>query len=216
MRHIIIVFLLLLSVIGLSEEFTGKCVGVSDGDTITVLNGSAPVRIRLAGIDAPESHQDFGSKSKQFLSGMVFGKEVRVVVQGMDQYKRIVGDVHLGETWANFEVVKAGLAWHYKAYSKDSRLADAEAKARSAGIGLWSLPNPTPPWEFRRIGSGKQASPSPSSASSAPAAGSSTVVFVTPSGKKFHRKECRHAAKGVPVSRAEAEKDRTPCAVCRP
>ena len=48
----------------------------------------------------------------------------------MDRYKRILGNVYLGEEWVNLELVKAGLAWHYKFYSKDKTMAAAETKAK--------------------------------------------------------------------------------------
>ena len=66
-------------------DFTGKVVKVADGDTITVLHGSEQIKIRLAGIDAPEKAQPFGSAARQSMSEMLFGKEVRVVEQGRDR-----------------------------------------------------------------------------------------------------------------------------------
>jgi len=66
-------------------DFTGKVVKVADGDTITVLHDSEQIKIRLAGIDAPEKAQPFGSAAKQSMSEMLFGKEVRVVEQGRDR-----------------------------------------------------------------------------------------------------------------------------------
>jgi endonuclease YncB( thermonuclease family) len=86
-----------------AEAIIGKVVGVSGGDTITVLEkpphldsraGTATQhRIRLFGIDAPENHQAFGSKAKQFASELVFGRQVRVVKQDIDRYGRVVGIV---------------------------------------------------------------------------------------------------------------------------
>ena len=69
-------------------------MAVADGDTITILDSAnTQHRIRLAAIDAPESHQAFGEQSRQSLSGMIFGKDVRVSYQKIDQYGRIVGQV---------------------------------------------------------------------------------------------------------------------------
>jgi endonuclease YncB( thermonuclease family) len=133
------------------QSITGRVVGVHDGDTITVLDGSnVQHRIRLAGIDAPEAKQAFGTKAKQALSGMVFGKEVRVEGHGGDKYGRTLGDVVAGGTWVNRTMVEAGMAWHYVAYFKDKELADAEKDARVKRLGLWSDIDPTPPWEFRK------------------------------------------------------------------
>ena len=77
-------------------QFTGQCVGVTDGDTITVLYGNTPVRIRLQGIDAPESKQAFGTQSKKGLSDMVFGKVVLVKSTGKDRYGRVLGWISAG------------------------------------------------------------------------------------------------------------------------
>ena len=59
-----------------AQDFTAKCVGVTDGDTITVLVGTEQMKIRLEGIDTPETGQDFATKAKQFTSSLVFGKHV--------------------------------------------------------------------------------------------------------------------------------------------
>ena len=69
----------------LYADFTGKCVGVSDGDTIFVMNEGKAVKIRLEGVDCPESHQDYGTKAKEFTSSMVFGKDVTVKEKDKDQ-----------------------------------------------------------------------------------------------------------------------------------
>lgn len=56
----------------------GKVVGISDGDTITVLVNKKPIKIRLEGIDAPEAKQSFGNRSKQARSDLVFGKQFNI------------------------------------------------------------------------------------------------------------------------------------------
>jgi micrococcal nuclease len=77
-----------------AEEFQGKVVGVADGDTITVLQGTTPVKIRLQAVDCPEKAQPFGTRAKQFTSEMVFGKVVTVKVATRDKYGRTVGWVY--------------------------------------------------------------------------------------------------------------------------
>ena len=77
---------------------TGKVVGVSDGDTITVLDASkTQFKIRLEGIDAPEKAQPFGQKSKEHLSDLVFGRQVTVESNKTDKYDRTVGKVCSGQ-----------------------------------------------------------------------------------------------------------------------
>ena len=133
-----------------AEEFSGRVVGVADGDTITVLVGVEPRRVRLAGIDAPERGQPFGQRAKQALSRLVFGRTVRVVVRGQDRYGRLLGEVLLPDGASlNERLVKEGWAWHYTRYSKDQRLAEQEATARRSRRGLWVDPRAMPPWEFR-------------------------------------------------------------------
>ena len=135
-----------------SIHFTGKVVGVTDGDTITVLHNGKGERVRLHGIDCPEKGQAFGTVAKQFTSALVFGKEVTVTVQDSDKYGRTIGEVTLLDGRVlNHELVKAGLAWWYRKYAPgDTTLEHLEAEARNAKRGLWVDPNPVPPWEWRK------------------------------------------------------------------
>jgi endonuclease YncB( thermonuclease family) len=140
-----------------SQTLTGRVVRVADGDTITVLDANnAQHRIRLEGIDAPESHQAFGAQSKKSLSEMVFGKDVTVVYQKTDQYGRLVGKILLDGKDINLEQVKAGLAWHYKEYQREQAPEDrelyakAEDEAHTARRGLWLDQEPVEPSQFRR------------------------------------------------------------------
>lgn len=135
------------------DIINGRVIGIADGDTITILENKTQYKIRLYGIDCPESHQDFGARAKQFLSGMVFDKTVRVTQEDIDRYGRIVGMVYLGETCINEEIIKNGFAWVYDRYCKKPTCqtwTNLQAEAKSNGIGLWSHPDPIPPWDFRR------------------------------------------------------------------
>jgi len=144
--------LLLNSASGAVEaSFQAKCIGVSDGDTITVLRDSNSIKVRLFGIDCPESGDDFASKAKQFTSRLVFGKTITITPVDVDRYGRTVARVSSEGTDVSVALVSAGLAWHYKEYSSDLDLASAEELARKAQAGVWSLPNPIPPWEARAL-----------------------------------------------------------------
>jgi endonuclease YncB( thermonuclease family) len=132
------------------RPFTGKVVKIADGDTITVLLDKKQHRIRLEGIDSPEKGQAYGTKARQALADKIFGQTVRVEWKKRDRYNRIIGRVYLGDRDISLEMVKDGFAWHYKRYSKEAALADAEREARKAGRGLWADKEPTPPWEWRR------------------------------------------------------------------
>lgn len=140
-----------------ADTITGRVVGVSDGDTVTVLDqGQTQHKIRLAGIDAPEKAQPYGQKSKESLSDLVYRKAVVVEFEKVDRYGRKVGKILLGHKDINLEQVRRGLAWHYKAYEQEQPPEDrasydeAERGARGMKAGLWSDARPIPPWEYRR------------------------------------------------------------------
>jgi len=134
----------------LAADFTGRVVGVSDGDTITVLHNGKGERIRLHGIDSPEKRQAFGNRAKQFTSTLVFGTTVTVQAVDRDRYGRTVGVVLLQDGRSlNHELVRAGLAWMYRRYTADQSLSDLEEEARVARRGLWADPHAVPPWEWR-------------------------------------------------------------------
>lgn len=130
-----------------------KCIGVSDGDTITVLTANnKQYKVRLAHIDCPEKGQPFGKNAKQFTSDFCFGKTVEIEHFGKkDRNGRIIGVV-LNEAGDNLNqaLVEAGMAWHYKKYSTDAIYTQLEEEARATGRGLWQDANPVAPWEWRK------------------------------------------------------------------
>jgi endonuclease YncB( thermonuclease family) len=139
---------------GLPNSINGKVIGVKDGDTIEILFNGKPLKIRLAHIDCPElrKSQPFGKLAKQFASEMCYGQMVNILNQNkFDRYKRLIGVVinEKGQN-VNQELIKAGLAWHYKKYSTDEIYTQLEEEARSNHIGLWAEKNPIPPWEWRK------------------------------------------------------------------
>ena len=156
MKKLICILLLLLSPLSFAEELTGKVIKVSDGDTITVLDSNnQKYKIRLQGIDAPETQQAFGETSRQSLASLVYDKEVIILWDKRDKYARILGKVIVDGRDANYEQLKKGLAWYYKQYENDlsdedkERYAEAEVWARNYTEGLWTDSKSIPPWEFR-------------------------------------------------------------------
>ena len=135
-----------------AADYTGRVVGVLDGDTIEVLHNQRPERIRLSGIDCPEKGQAFGKRAKQAASELVFGKEVTIQTHGYDKYKRTLGDVFLSDGKnLNQELVRQGFCWWYRKYAPgDTVLEGLENEAREARKGLWADPAPIPPWEWRK------------------------------------------------------------------
>ena len=152
-----------------AADLFGQVVSVADGDTITVLDAdNVQHKIRLEGIDAPERKQPFGTRSRQNMADLVFGKQVRVEARKQDRYGRTVGKVWVtprdhpckGDDCpktldAGRAQLTVGLAWHFKRYereqSEEDRLAYAfeETEARARKVGLWSESNPVPPWDWR-------------------------------------------------------------------
>jgi endonuclease YncB( thermonuclease family) len=138
------------------EILVGRVVGVTDGDTITVLgNANTRYTIRLAGIDAPEHNQAFGQRSKQNLSQLAFGVNVTLDCGKEESYGRLVYKVMVQGRDACLEQVRDGMAWHYKQFQDEQTAGDrklyasAEDAAREAHTGLWSDAHPIPPWDFR-------------------------------------------------------------------
>jgi endonuclease YncB( thermonuclease family) len=143
---------LLASAPALAEELHGRVVGISDGDTLTLLIDRRQVRVRLGEIDTPESRQPWGTRARQALSALAARQDARVVVQDIDRYGRTVGRVYVGALDVNAELVRRGDAWVYRQYLTDPSLLALESEARSLRRGLWSLPegDRLPPWVWRR------------------------------------------------------------------
>ena len=157
MKKLAFLCLLFFTLVSFAEELIGKVIKVSDGDTITVLDSNNQKhKIRLKGIDAPESQQVYGDISTQSLAELVYDKEVLVTWDKKDKYYRILGKVIVDGNDANYEQLTKGLAWYYKQYEKDlsdedkKRYSEAEEWARNYTEGLWADSNSIPPWEFRR------------------------------------------------------------------
>jgi micrococcal nuclease len=125
-------------------------IGISDGDTLTILESGQPVKIRLANIDAPEKAQPFGNRSKQSLSDLCFGKGAEYTPQAKDRYGRTVALVNCAGIEANKAQVERGMAWVYPKYNRDPLLPAVEESAKVGKRGLWADPQPVPPWEWRK------------------------------------------------------------------
>ena len=153
-----------------ADLLEGRVVRIADGDTLTVLTYSqSQVKVRLAGIDAPERAQPFGERSKQNLARLVAGKPVEIRWHKRDRYGRLVGQVWVVSPDARCQgagcpktldaglaQVTVGLAWHYKKYAGEQseqdreRYSFAEVEARARRAGLWREGDPVAPWEWRK------------------------------------------------------------------
>lgn len=180
----------LLTFVLLSQavDFTGKVVGVADGDTITVLTAEKEqYRVRLFGIDCPESNQPFGAAAKKFTSDQCFGKNVTIQDKGKDRYGRTIGVVVLEKNEIlSLSILTNGLAWWYRAYApKDKAYEVAESDAKNAKRGLWAEKNPVAPWDFRR-GVGAETAKSPT------AEKKELSHWMSASSGKRHNSKCRY------------------------
>ena len=152
LQKLLFSLILSFSVLAHGETINGRVVGISDGDTLTVLDASnTQFKIRLAAIDAPEKAQPFGQRGKQKLSDLCYGKNASVKVVSTDRYGRTVGDIVCAGINANQAMIQSGLAWVYRKYDKGhEHLYAIEEEARNARHGLWTDPNPIAPWDWRK------------------------------------------------------------------
>ena len=196
-----------------AQQISGRVVGISDGDTLTLLTSDKKrVRVRLAEIDAPEKGQPFAQKSRQRLSQLVFSKTVTVTTRGKDQYGRTLGKVYVDGTNVNAEMVRSGAAWAYRDYLTDYSLVSREAEARKSRIGLWAQDErqTVPPWDWRN-GQRRQISEMP-----AP-----TVAGGRCGGKRYCRQmasceEARFYLDQCGVASLDGDRDGVPCeTICR-
>lgn len=130
----------------------GTVSDVIDGDTIYVFVKTNTIKVRLSDIDTPEKKQPYGLEAKDFVIKTALGKIVIVKYRGKDRYGRIVGTVIIGtnDVSINQELLKSGLAYWYRQYSTNQALGILEMEAKTNKLGIWSLTNSIPPWEWRK------------------------------------------------------------------
>lgn len=163
--------LLLLPQLSLGKEpirsLDGIVIKVADGDTITVNSAGTKLKVRLYGIDTPETEkinrrtgivfkegQPYGEEAWRSLEGKVAGQKVHLDIMDVDRYSRIVSMVWIGSRNINQEMVTGGWAWAYRKYLNGpyaSEFVQGEERARKKRLGLWKQHNPQPPWEFRKL-----------------------------------------------------------------
>lgn len=138
------------------RTFAARVIYVYDGDTVCVRHWGCRRRIRLLGIDAPESEQEFGQDSQRGLAKLVLNKRVQVEAVGVDIYGRLLARITVGKKDPGLELLEAGLAWPYFRFfgnlqlSDRRRYRDAYQRARAGRRGLWREDKPQAPWLWRR------------------------------------------------------------------
>lgn len=195
--------------------WTGKVVGISDGDTITVLRDGKQVKIRLFGVDTPEKAQAFGNRAKQLTSSLVANKVVDIETVTTDKYGRTVGIVTVDGRLLDTELVKAGMAWVYRKYCDRQPLCNdllnQESKARANSIGLWSDADPTPPWDWRKGKKSQQRKPGTYNGSYH--GNIKSKVFHRPGGKDYNCKNCTEEFSNREDALSAGYR---PCGTCKP
>ena len=131
-------------------------IGISDGDTLSARCAAdgAPqtLTVRLAGVDAPEKGQPYGTRSRQNLSALCFHRSAEVRPVSQDRYGRTVAHVTCDGHDAGAEQVREGMAWVFVRYAaKGSALYGLERDARASRRGIWADDHPVAPWEWRRV-----------------------------------------------------------------
>ena len=194
-----------------AETLLGRVVSVQDGDTLTVRVAGQRVKVRLAGIDAPERNQPFGEQSRQSLSRMALNRTASVAVRKIDDYGRTIGVVTVAGLNVEAEQVRRGLAWVYRQYRHDPQLLALEAEAKAARRGLWADANPKPPWDWRHSGQSQQASERSAPGVFTGRCGTKRICKEMTSCEeaRFYLTECG-------LSRLDRDQDGVPCeALCR-
>lgn len=142
----------------INAAWTAKVVGITDGDTITVLTPTLEeVKIRLYGVDAPERKQAFGTRAREFLASLVFGQDVTIHPTGRDLYGRTIAKVFVNGRDAGLTCIEYGYCWWYQEYAKNETLyKKAQEKAKKQELGLWVDEKPVAPWKFRKAKKGNE------------------------------------------------------------
>lgn len=157
-RLLLGILLAFTSIASTAGTVIGDVIGITDGDTLTLLVDRQTYKVRIAGIDAPEKRQAWGAKSKTNLSRLAFNQEAVAECTKVDRWGRQICKVTVNAVDIGLEQIKDGMAWWYRKYAKEQSAGDqsayesAELMAKLRRLGLWSDTNAVPPWDFRSGG----------------------------------------------------------------
>ncbi|WP_296490111.1 thermonuclease family protein [Rhodoferax sp.] len=134
-----------------AKVWLGLVTRVSDGDTLWIkpVEGAAPIKVRLLGLDAPELCQAGGEAARAALQQLVVGKPVQVKSNFQDTYGRDLARLRVGERDVGAALVSAGHAWSSRWRNSKGPYAVQEMSARSARLGLFADPAAELPRDFR-------------------------------------------------------------------
>jgi micrococcal nuclease len=211
-----------------SDIVSGKCLRVIDGDTIEVEYNNKRDKVRLIGVDTPETKdprkpvQYFGKEATEFTKKAVEGKNVRLEFDQTlrDKYDRLLAYVYLpnGEM-LNAKIIKEGYGHAYIKYPFKylEEFRNYEKQAREKGLGLWGKrdvkENPKKARAPNETTYKEETSSEPSTGQE-----QEETVYVTRTGKKYHREYCSYLRRSkIPISKKQAiSSGYTPCSRCNP
>ena len=128
------------------DSVSAKVVSVKDGDTYVTLIDKTQITILLEHVDCPEKKQSHGQVAKLFGSNFCFGKEVKTKWNKVkNRNGRWIAEIYFLDKCLNKELVRNGLAWHFRKYSKSVEYSNLELQAQKKKIGLWKDKNSIAP-----------------------------------------------------------------------
>jgi endonuclease YncB( thermonuclease family) len=152
-KYLILILIITITPV-YAEQYEATVIKVIDGDTIWIKKDNKHIKVRLSYIDAPELKQNFGIRSRNFLSNLVLDKMIEVNTNKKDRYNRHLGEIYIHNTkesiFVNAKMIKSGNAWVYKTYVNNPYLKNLEAYAKMNKKGLWNEQKIIEPWIFRR------------------------------------------------------------------
>jgi micrococcal nuclease len=152
-KYLILILIITITPV-YAEQYEATVIKVIDGDTIWIKKDNKHIKVRLSYIDAPELKQNFGIRSRNFLSNLVLDKMIEVNTSKKDRYNRHLGEIYIHNTkesiFVNAKMIKSGNAWVYKTYTNNPYLKNLEVYAKMNKKGLWNEQKIIEPWIFRR------------------------------------------------------------------
>jgi endonuclease YncB( thermonuclease family) len=113
-----------------------------DGDTVLLVRDGQhePVKLRMDGIDAPETCQPGGVEARDAMIRLALRKPVQVVNHGHDVYGRQIGRLSMDNVDLGAEMVRSGMAWAYRFRTGKGPDAGLQRQAQKQKIGLFAAP----------------------------------------------------------------------------
>ena len=133
-----------------AADIVARVMMVHEGDQFTIYHLGRKDKIHLKGIDCPDPKQPYGKQAKHVTAAYIANREVVVRDLTRDRQGRMTAEILLpnGKLLTQ-ELLREGLAWVQPNQPNSQSLKDLEELASAAGKGLWSEPNPIPPWKWK-------------------------------------------------------------------